>query len=63
MSLQEMLSNISQHMDALATKNDITKIQSNIQALSRTVSDTIETLEGRVFEVEATNDQLCMNAC
>lgn len=38
MSLQEMLSNISQHMDALATKNDITKIQSNIQALSRTVS-------------------------
>ena len=58
MTTQEMLSNICQRMDALATKDDIVKIQNDIQALRRTVSENIEVLEGRVFEVEAKNDQL-----
>ena len=58
MTTQEMLSNICQRMDALATKDDIVKIQNDIQALRRTVSENFEVLEGRVFEVEAKNDQL-----
>ena len=45
-------------MDAQARNDDITKIQSGMQALSRTVSEKIEILEARVFEVESTNDQL-----
>lgn len=45
-------------MDAMARKDDITKIQSGMQALSRTVSEKIQILEARVFEVESTNDQL-----
>ena len=53
MTTQEMLSNICQRMDALATKDDIVKIQNAIQALRRTVKENIEVLEGRVFEVEA----------
>ena len=48
----------SQRMDAQARNDDITKIQSGMQALSRTVSEKIEILEARVFEVESTNDQL-----
>ena len=45
-------------MDSLATKDDISKIQTEIQALSQTVSEKVEVLEGRIFEVEANNDQL-----
>ena len=45
-------------MDAQARNDDITKIQSGMQALSLTVSEKIEILEARVFEVESTNDQL-----
>ena len=48
----------SQRLDAMARKDDITKIQSAMQALSRTVSEKIQILEARVFEVESTNDQL-----
>lgn len=58
MTMQEMLSNICQRMNALATKDDIIKIPNDIQALSQTVSKNIEVLEGRVFTVEAKNDQL-----
>ena len=42
MTTQEMHSNICQRMDALATKDDIVKIQNDIQTLRRTVSENIE---------------------
>ena len=59
MSMQEMLSIItSQCMDTLAMKDDITKVQTDIQALGRTVLEKIKTLEGIVFEVVSKNDQL-----
>ena len=57
MTTHEILSNICRRMDALAAKG-IIKAQNEIQALSRTVSENTEALEGRVFEVEAKNDQL-----
>ena len=52
-----MFNNTCQRMDVLATKDGIIKILNDIQALRRTVSENIEVLEGRVFEVEAKNDQ------
>ena len=57
MTTHEILSNICRRMDALAAKG-IIKAQNELQALSRTVSENTEALEGRVFEVEAKNDQL-----
>ena len=40
------------------SKGDITKIQNETQVLSRTISEKIEVLEGKVFQVESTNNQL-----
>ena len=40
------------------SKGDITKIQTEPQVLNRTVSEKIKVLEGKVVEVESTNDQL-----
>ena len=40
------------------SKGDITKMQNETQVLSRTVSEKSEVPEGRVFQVESTNNWL-----
>ena len=46
--MQEMLSNISQHMDALAAKETSPWYRMKCK-LSRTIAEKIEVLEGRAF--------------
>ena len=58
MAMQEALVKINQRLDALATRDDVAGIRSEVQQLTDTFLKKIQQLEGRVFEAEAKTDKL-----
>ena len=48
MSVQELLSNINERLDNVATKDDISEMKRELQLLTQTFTHKIEKLEGSV---------------
>ena len=57
MALEAALEKITQRLDALATKDDIVTVRSEIRDLTNSFMKKVEHLEARVFEVEAYVDK------
>lgn len=57
-NISEALEQIHQRLDALATKEDVSGIKSELKELSETFVKKIEKLEARLFEAEARTDRV-----
>ena len=58
MAVQAALDNISRHLDTLATKVDVEQMWDEVKCLTKTFTEKLEKLEGRLFDTEVKADKL-----
>ena len=58
MAVQAALDNISRHLDTLATKVDVEQMWDEVKCLTKTFTEKLEKLEGRLFDTDVKADKL-----